>query len=83
MAEKQIGKITHFFGNISVGVIELTDTLKTGDKIKVAANAGEFEQVIQSMQIDRKPIQEANAGQSIGVKLDQKAKEGDIVYKVE
>lgn len=83
MAEKPIGKITHFFGNISVGVIELTDTLKAGDKVKIMANGGEFEQVIQSMQIDRQPVQEAGAGQSIGVKLDQKAKEGDIVYKVE
>ena len=82
MAEKEIGKITHYFGNISVGVIELTDTLKVGDKVKVMG-AEEVEQVIDSMQIDRQPVQEAGKGQAIGVKLAQKAHEGALVYKVE
>jgi len=80
--EKLIGKITHYFGNIGVGIIGLTDSLRVGDKIRVKDSAADFEQVVGSMQVDHKEISEAKTGDEVGVKLEQKAKEGDKVYKV-
>ena len=80
--EKLIGKISHFFGNISVGIIDLTDTFKVGEKIHIKGSSTDFEQVVSSMQVDRKDISEAKAGDAVGIKVDQKVKEGDLVYKV-
>jgi putative protease len=79
--EKLIGKITHYFGNISVGIIELTDRLKVGDKIHIKGHATDFEQTIDSMQVEHQDVQEAKSGDAIGVKVTQKIKEGDSVYK--
>lgn len=84
MAEKQIGKITHYFDKIGVGVIELTDgALAKGDKIRIQGHDNDFEQVVESMQIDRQDVAEAAVGQSVGFKTDQPVKEHDIVYKLE
>ena len=80
--EKQIGKITHFFSGISVGIIELTDGLKVGEKIHIKGASTDFEQTISSMQIERKDIEVAKSGDAIGIKVDQKVREGDTVYKV-
>ena len=73
-----IGKVVKFFDKISVAVIELEDTLKLGDKVKI----GEVEMTVDSMQINREPIEEAKAGQSIGLKTPKPVKEGDIVEKL-
>jgi hypothetical protein len=77
----EIGHIIHFFSKISVAVIELTAPLSVGDRILVKGPATDFEQVVDSMQIEHKSIQRAEAGQSIGLKLAQQAKERDTVYK--
>ncbi len=82
MEEKQIGAVDHFFGNISVGMIKLTDALKVGDKIRIKGKSSELVQDISSMQIDRVPAQEAKAGDLISIKVDQKVRPGDAVYKV-
>ncbi len=80
--EKLIGKITHYFGNISVGIIELADKLKVGDKIHIKGSSTDFEQAIDSMQVEHQDVQEAKSGDAIGVKVAQKVKESDAVYKV-
>jgi len=82
MAEKQIGKVTHYFGKISVAVVELSDELRVGEMIKIVGHGKEFTQTVSSMQIEHKNIDVAKAGQTIGLKVDQPVKEGDIVYKV-
>ena len=82
MEEKQIGSVEHFFDKISVGMIRLTDVLKVGDAIRIKSKAGELNQAVSSMQIDRVPAQEAKAGDLISVKVDQKVIKGDPVYKV-
>ncbi|MFA5029588.1 MAG: hypothetical protein WC518_02425 [Patescibacteria group bacterium] len=83
MAEQKIGRITHYFGKIGVGVIELTDgDLSVGETIKVKTHAGEFEQTVTSMQIDHQEVANASKGQSFGLKVDQLVKEGDEVLKV-
>lgn len=82
MADVEIGKITHVFSKISVGVIELTDVLNVGDKIKIKGHDREFEQDVTSMQMDRAPVQTATKGQSVGLKFNEEPKEGDVVYKI-
>ena len=80
--KKLVGKISHFFTNISVAVIELEDELKAGDKILIEGATTNLEQDASSMQIDRKPVEKAGAGQSIGLKVKDRVREGDKVYKI-
>ena len=78
--EKKIGKVTHFFGKIGVGIIKLSDALKAGDKIKIKGATTDFEQEVGSMQIDHKDIEDAKKGDEVGIKLDEKVREGDEVF---
>jgi len=82
MAEKEIGKITHFFSKISVAVIKLSDELRVGDTIKIVGHNKEFEQKVESMQVEHQNIEVAKADDDVGLKVDQPVKEGDIVYKI-
>jgi len=83
MAEKKfIGSISHFYPKISVAVLDLEDTVKVGDKILIERASGSFEQVIDSMEIEHEKVQEAGAGQSIGLKINERTREGAKVYKV-
>ena len=80
---KLIGKVTHYFGNIGVAVIELTDNLKVGDNIRISGGEMvDFTQTVDSMEIEREKVQEAKAGDSIGLKIEQKVREGYKVYKL-
>lgn len=83
MEEKLIGKITHYFTNIGVGVIEITvGDLKVGDKIHIKGATSDFEQTIESMQIEHESIEKAKKGDAIGLKVDQQVREGDQVFKI-
>ena len=83
MVEKKVvGKISHFFPKISVAVLDLEGTVCVGDTISIESPAGAFEQQISSMQIEHENVEQAEAGQSIGLKVVQAAKEGSKVYKV-
>ncbi|MEM3627540.1 MAG: translation elongation factor-like protein [Candidatus Bathyarchaeia archaeon] len=77
----EVGRVTHFFTKISVAVVELTAPLSVGDTIVVKGPTTDFEQVVESMQIEHKNVQRAEAGQSIGLKVVQRVREKDIVYK--
>jgi putative protease len=84
MAEekKLVGKITHYFTNIGVAVIELEDTLKVGDEISIEGATTNFTQKIESMQIEHNSVEEAKKGDSIGLKVVDRVREGDQVFKV-
>ena len=83
MVEKKlVGKIVHFYPKISVVVVELEDTLKVGDKISVERESGSFEQVVDSMQVEHKNIEEAKAGDAIGMKVTEPTREGAKVFKI-
>jgi GTPase len=77
----KVGNITHFFSKISVAVVELTAPLAVGDHILIKGPTTDFEQVVESMQIEHKNIEKAEAGQSIGMKMAQQVKERDVVYR--
>ena len=82
MEEKLIGKIVHFYGNISVGIIELSDALKVGETVHIKGHTSDFTQQVSSMQIEHAKVDQAKAGDSVGIKVDQKAHVHDSVYKV-
>ena len=82
MGKREVGKITHYYNKIGMAVVELTGTLKIGDRISIEGKSN-FEQVVSSMQIEKKDVSEATAGQAIGLKVDQPVKEGDKVYVIE
>ena len=77
----EIGRITHFFSKINVAVIELKATLNVGDTIAIKGPNTDFEQVVDSMQIEHENVQHAEKGQSIGLKVAQRVRETDAVYK--
>lgn len=77
----EIGRITHFFSKICVAVIELTSPLKVGDTIVIKGPSTDFEQVVDSMQIEHANVPKAEAGQSIGLKVNQRVRETDVVFK--
>jgi putative protease len=79
---KLIGKITHYFDKIGVGVIELSDKLKIGETIRIIGGEVDFNQTVDSMQVDHKEVKEGKKGDSVGLKIDQKVHEGYKVYKV-
>jgi len=84
MAEKKpVGEVTHFFTNISVAVIKLSDKLKEGEKILIEGATTNLEQTADSMQIEHKEVKEANKGDSIGLKVKDRVREGDKVYRIE
>ncbi len=82
MQEKEIGKVTHYYGHLSVGIIELSDSLKVGDTIHVKGHSEDFTQPIDSMQIEHAGVGEAKLGDSVGIKVAQKVHPGDMVFKV-
>jgi len=82
MPEEVIGKVTDFFAHPVVAGIELTATLKLGDKIHIKGHTTDMEFVVDSMQINNVDVTQAKAGDSIGVKLSERVRRGDQVYKV-
>jgi putative protease len=80
MKDKKIGTITHFFDKISVGIIKLNGVLKVGDKVKIAGGTTSFEQEISEIQLEHKSIPEGKKGQEVGIKVNEKVREGDTVY---
>ncbi len=85
LSEKQlvkVGRVTHYFTKIGVAIVELNDSLAVGDRILIKGATTNFEQVVSSMQIEHKNVERAEAGQSIGLKVEQRVRENDIVYKI-
>jgi len=83
MEEKLIGKITHYFTNIGVAVVEITDgELSVGDKIHVKGANSDFEQAIDSIQVEHENVKKAKKGEAVGLKIEQQVREGDEVFKV-
>jgi putative protease len=79
---KLIGKVSHYFSKIGVAVIDLSDSLKVGDTIRISGGETDFTQTVESMQAEHQNIEEAKAGDSIGVKVAQKVREDYKVYKI-
>lgn len=88
MADKLVGKITHYYDKIGVAVINVLAAIKVGDTIRIKAPENspretDFTQTVSSIQIEHQNVQAAKKGDDIGMKVDQAVKDGDEVYKVE
>lgn len=77
---KSIGIVTHYYGKISVAAIKLSDKLRVGDLIRVKGHTTDFEQRVESMQIHHQVVKEAEPNTEVGIKLNNRVREGDIVY---
>ena len=78
---KPIGKIEHYYSKLGVGIIKLSNTLKAGEKIKIKGHTTDIEMTADSLQIDHKDVSEAKKGDIIGIKVADKVREDDEVYK--
>ena len=79
---EQIGAIRHYYSKIGVAVVDLTAKIAVGDTVRVKGMTTDLRQKVESMQIEHADVQNASAGQSIGLKVAEKVREGDLVYKV-
>ena len=83
MVEEKIGVVEHFFTKISVAAIKITDgELKVGDTIHIVGAHTDFTEKVDRMEIDRKTVEAARPGDAIGIKVKERARENDVVYKV-
>lgn len=82
MAEQEVGTITHFFSNINVAVLKLSKPLNVGERLHFKGATTNFEQVVDSMQVEHKPVQKAKKGDSIGLKVTDRVREGDKAFLV-
>jgi len=80
--KKLIGKIVHYYAKIGVAVVDLTDKVSVGDTISIEGAVTNLKETINSMEVEHKKIQTAKAGDSIGLKVGDRVREGDAVYKV-
>lgn len=82
MMEQEIGKVTDFFARPVVAALELTAPLKVGDKVHFKGHTTDLQMVVGSMQINNQNVTEANQGDSVGIKVANRVRKGDSVFKV-
>ncbi len=82
MSELEIGRVTDFFARPVVAGIDLTGTLKLGDRIHIMGHTTDMELTVESLQVNNADVQEASAGQSVGVNVPDRVRPGDHVFKV-
>lgn len=82
-AEEAVGTITHYYSHLGVAVIQVnTGVLRVGDRIHVKGHTSDFSQTIDSLEYEHQRVERASAGQSVGTKVIDHAREHDIVYRV-
>ena len=83
MEEKEIGYVSHYFGHISVAAVEVTDgTLEVGDTLHFKGHTTDFQTELESMQVEHQSISQAKVGDSIGIKVPEKVRTHDKVFKL-
>jgi translation elongation factor EF-1alpha len=82
MPEEKVGVVKDYFAKISVAGIDVTGRLKVGDTIHIKGHTSDFEQVVESMQIEHQQVEEAKPGDAIGIKVKERCRGGDAVFKV-
>ncbi len=80
--EEEIGRVTDYFAQISVAGIDLTGKLRVGDTIRVRGHTTDLELVVESLQIEHDQVEEAGAGDKIGIKVSDRCRNGDHVYRI-
>ncbi len=80
--EEEIGRVTDYFAKISVAGIDLTSKLRVGETIHIRGHTTDLELVVESLQIEHDQVEEAGAGDKIGIKVSDRCRNGDHVYRV-
>ena len=78
----EVGRVSGFFAHPSVAIVELRAPLKVGETVYVKGHTTDFQQTVDSLQVDRQPLTEAQPGQSVGLKVVQRCRKHDVVYKL-
>jgi putative protease len=79
--EERLGEVTHFYDRICVAIVQLSGNLSIGDELHFIGPNIDFQQTLLSMQIEHKPIEEAEQGQEVAIKVDQPVKRGTLLFK--
>ncbi len=79
---EEVGRVGGFFAHVSVAMIELTAPLQIGDRVYIKGHTSDLQQAVESLQIDRAPVQAAQAGQSVGLKVNDRCRKNDVIYKL-
>ena len=82
MEEKKVGEVIKFFGKIGVAAIRLSESLKVGDKIHIMGHTSDIILAVDSMQVENANVQEAGPGADVGIKVKDRVREHDVVYKI-
>jgi putative protease len=83
MVEEKIGVVEHFFTKVSVAAVKITNgELKIGDTIHIVGAHTDFTQKVESMEINRNPVTMVKPGDDVGIKVKDRVREHDVVYKV-
>ncbi|MCK5043770.1 translation elongation factor-like protein [Candidatus Pacearchaeota archaeon] len=80
MAEKEIGKVSSYFGHVNVAAVKLSGKLKIGKKVHIKGHTTDFEQEIDSIQIENKAVSKAKKGDHVGIKVSEKVRPGDKIF---
>lgn len=80
---KPIGTVTHFYGNLEVAIVKFNKVVPVGTRVRFKGATTDFEETIQSMQYDHKPVDAAKKGQEVGIKVGDKVRDGDEVFEAE
>lgn len=78
-----IGRVTHYYKNVGVAAVELSDTLNVGDVIHIKGHTTDLEQKVESIEMEHKQVANAARGQVIGLRVKDYVREHDMVYRVE
>jgi hypothetical protein len=79
---RPIGKVMHYFTKIGVAIVDVDDSLSVGDRIQILGPTTNFGQSVKSMQIEHQVVKKVNAGDSIGLKVSDRCRKGDTVFKI-
>ncbi len=80
--ENHIGQVTHYFKRIGVAVLELSGGLKVGDVVHILGHSTDFTQPVESMEIEHQKVQSVGPGADVALKVIERVRKGDAVYKV-
>jgi putative protease len=79
---KRVGSVTHYFNKIGVAVLELSESIRVGDRLHFLGKHTDFPQQVGSMQVDHEPVEQADKGNEVAIKVDQRVRRGDSIFRL-
>lgn len=80
--EKEVGKVSHYFGHVGVMAVDLTEDVHLGDLLHIKGHSEDFTLIVDSLQIEHEPVLQALPGDSVGIRVAKKVHPGDTVFRV-